>query len=59
MAALGSPLPIFVDKEATMEAFEHVKEAIPRDDYKIAVIFNGGRRGVFDCSRYLSDPSFG
>ena len=39
-----------------MEAFEHVKEAIPQDDYKIAVIFNGGKRGVFDCTHYLSDP---
>ena len=39
-----------------MEAFEHVKEAIPQDDYKIAVIFNGGKRGVFDCTRYLDDP---
>ena len=39
-----------------MEAFEHVIEAIPQDDYKIAVIFNGGKRGVFDCTRYLSDP---
>ena len=39
-----------------MNAFEHVKEAIPQDDYKILVTFNGGKRAVFDCSHYLADP---
>ena len=39
-----------------MEAFEHLKEAIPQDGCKIAVVFKGGKRGVFDCTPYLSNP---
>ena len=39
-----------------MKPFEHVKEAIPQDDYKIKVVFTGGECGVFDCTNYLSDP---
>jgi len=38
------------------EYFEHVKEAVPQDAFKIAVRFTGGSCGIFDCSHYADDP---
>ena len=37
-----------------MLSYAKTISAKPLDDYKVAVVFNNGQRGVFDC-RYLLD----
>jgi len=39
-----------------MEELHDIVKASPLEDYKVAVEFDNGERGVFDCSRYLNRP---
>lgn len=39
-----------------MEELHDIVKARPLEGYKIAVEFDNGERGVFDCSRYLDRP---
>ncbi len=49
-----------------MTAYETLKEARAIDDHRVAVVFDGGEKGVFDCAPYfgqsywkkLKDPAF-
>ena len=38
-----------------MEYFEHVKEVSPLNGHRLMVLFTGGSRGIFVCTRYLED----
>jgi len=39
-----------------MEVLHDIVKARPLEDYKVAVEFDNGERGVFDCARYLNRP---
>ena len=39
-----------------MEVLHDIVSAKPLDGYKVAVVFDTGERGVFDCTRYLDKP---
>jgi len=39
-----------------METLHDIVKACPLEDYKVAVEFDNGERGVFDCARYLDQP---
>jgi len=39
-----------------MEELHDIVKASPLEGYKIAVVFDNGEHGVFDCSRYLNRP---
>jgi len=41
---------------ADMATLHDIVEASPLEDYKVAVVFGNGERGVFDCSRHLNRP---
>ena len=36
-----------------MLSYAKTISATPLDDYKVAVVFNNGQRGIFDCKRLL------
>lgn len=39
-----------------MEVLHIVTKAIPQSGMKVAVEFDGGERGLYDCSRLAEDP---
>lgn len=39
-----------------MEELHDIVSANPLEGYKVAVVFDTGERGVFDCTRYLDKP---
>jgi len=39
-----------------METLHDIVKARPLEDYKVAVEFDNGECGVFDCARYLDQP---
>ena len=36
------------------KTYELLKDATALDDYRVAVVFVNGERGIFDCRPYLS-----
>ena len=40
----------------TMEELHDIVMAKPMDGHRVAVEFDNGERGVFDCTRYLNRP---
>ena len=36
------------------KTYELLKDATALDDYRVAVVFANGERGIFDCRTYLS-----
>lgn len=49
-----SPLEVKRKGGAAMLSCAKAISATPLDDYKVAVVFNNGQRGIFDC-KYLLD----
>ena len=60
MAKLSTFLGIILsmDKEdcQRLKVLHIVTKAVPQPDMKVAVEFDGGERGLYDCSRLAEDP---